>query len=258
MDILIAVLVLALSGLILGLILSFASKVFAVEQNEKEILLREALPGANCGACGYAGCDSYAEALANNETEPNRCIPGGNDTAKMLGEILGTEVIVKSQKAFIKCNGNCNNATDKYEYSGLLSCSAAAALMGGPKSCYYGCLGYGDCVKACDFNAITIKNGLAKINLDICGGCKSCEKACPKDLIEIKSYPFKTNVLCANKDKGAAAKKVCKVACLGCGLCAKKCPLGAIEINDNLAFIDEEKCTGCGICKEACPAKCIV
>lgn len=257
MEILIAVLVLGVAALILGLMLSYASKVFAVEQDEKEVALREALPGANCGACGYAGCDGYAEALSKGEAEPNLCAPGGSDTANALGEILGISVTLIPKKAIVKCKGCKDNATFRYEYVGLNSCASAAMLAGGPKDCSFGCLGLGDCVKACEFNAIKVENGIAVIDYNICGGCGSCAAACPRGIIEVKSAPFTPTVLCKSKDKGAVSRKVCKVSCIGCGICAKNCPNEAITVTDFLATIDPEKCSSCGICIAKCPQKCI-
>lgn len=257
MEILIAVLILGGVALLLGLMLSYASKVFAVPQDEKEIAIREALPGANCGACGYAGCDGYAEALNKGEAEPNLCAPGGSETAKALGEILGVEVSITPKKAVVKCKGCLDNAQFRYDYSGLTSCASAMTIAGGPKDCSFGCLGLGDCMRACDFNAITIKNGLPQINLDICGGCGGCASACPKGIISIMEFPFKPTVLCKSKDKGAISRKVCKASCIGCGICAKNCEAGAITVTDFLAEIDPQKCTGCGACISKCPQKCI-
>ena len=257
LEILIAVLILGATALLLGLMLSYASKVFAVKQDEKEIALREALPGANCGACGYAGCDGYAEALNKGEAEPNLCAPGGADTAAALGEILGVEVSIIPKKAVVKCKGCKDNAAMRYEYVGLDSCASAMALAGGPKECSYGCLGLGDCVKACEFNAIKIENKIARIDYDICGGCGSCAAVCPREIISIMEFPFKPTVLCKSKDKGAVARKVCKTSCIGCGICAKNCPSNAITVTDFLAEIDPDKCTACGLCIEKCPQKCI-
>lgn len=257
MEILTAVIVLGLAALILGLILSFASSVFAVKQDEREVKLREVLPGANCGACGFAGCDNFAESLNKGECEANLCIPGGKETAEKLGEILGIEISVTPKKAVLKCKGCINNATNKFEYTGLASCTAAASLFGGQKECAFGCLGLGDCVNACDFSAISIKNGIAQIDEDICGGCGKCATVCPKNIIDIKEYPFKATVVCKNKDKGAVARKVCKTACIGCSICVKNCEASAISVTDFLAEIDETKCTNCGVCIEKCPQKCI-
>ncbi len=258
MDILIAVAILGGSGLLLGFLLSLASKVFAVSEDKKTADIRAALPGANCGSCGYAGCDSYAEAVAKGDAEPNLCTPGGADAASAIGEILGVTVKIEEKKAVVLCQGNCDNVGEKYEYSGMRTCAAAAAVLGGPSDCRYGCIGYGDCQAACNFDAIKVISNLATVDTDKCTGCSKCVTTCPKGIIKLYKTPIGPVVACNNKDKGPAARKVCKTACIGCGLCAKNCPAGAIEIKDNLAEIDPAKCTSCRKCAEVCPMKCII
>lgn len=257
-EILIAVAIVGTIGLLGGILLTVISKLCSTEEeNEKLAEIRDSLPGANCGACGYAGCDSYAEAVENGSAEPNLCVPGGLDTAKKLSEILGVEIEFVPKVAMVNCNGCTENAETKYNYSGMSSCRAAAALSGGMKSCEYGCLGFGDCVNVCEFGAISVQNGVAVVDPEICGGCGECAEACPKQVISIIPLKKATKVLCNNKEKGGAARKKCKVACIGCSACVRACEFGAVTVENFLAKIDAEKCTACGKCIAACPQKII-
>lgn len=257
MQILIPVIIVAAIGLIAGLGLSLASKYLSDPPDEKFEAIREALPGANCGACGYNGCDDYANAVKDGIAQPNLCIPGGKDTAAALSDVLGIEIEVEQKVAFVACQGDCNKAKIKYNYSGIESCAAANAFYGGQMECNFGCLGLGDCAKACEENGITVTDGLAKINPAACKACGKCISACPKKLISFipTSAPFK--VLCKNTDKGAKAMKVCETSCIGCTKCVKVCPSDAIKVESFLAVIDPAKCTACGKCKEVCPKGCI-
>ena len=257
MEILIPVIIVAAIGLIAGIGLSLASKYLSDPPDEKFEAIREALPGANCGACGYNGCDDYANAVKEGIAEPSFCIPGGKDTASALSEILGIKIDVEQKVAFVGCQGNCNNANLKYNYSGMQSCAAASALFGGQLECSFGCLGFGDCAKVCEENGITIVDGLAKINYAMCKACGKCITACPKKLISFTPVSPSLKVLCKNTDKGAKAMKVCKTSCIGCTKCVKNCEFDAIKVENFLAVIDPEKCTACGKCKEVCPRGCI-
>lgn len=255
-GIILAVVIVAGIGLVLGLALAVASIVFAVPVDEKEVAVRECLPGANCGACGYSGCDGYAQALAKGETtECNRCIPGGNDVAKEVASIMGLEAgNVTPMVAAVMCQGNCNNVKEKLEYNGVKSCKMAAQLFGGPKECVYGCIGFGDCVNVCQYNAIFICDGVARINPDNCKACKMCINTCPRHLIDL--FPLdtaKAAVLCVNHEKGASTRKHCKAGCIGCMKCVKACEVGAVKVENFCAKVDYEKCIGCGKCHEACP-----
>lgn len=252
MEILIPVIIVAAIGLIAGVGLSLASKYMSVPVDEKQEKVREALPGANCGACGYSGCDGYAEAVAKGDAAPNLCAPGGKTAAQAMADILGVEVETVENAAFVGCGGNREVSLSKYAYEGMHSCMAASLLHGGPLQCEYGCIGFGDCAKACQFDGITMVDGKPVINPDICSGCGSCAASCPKSLIKIIPKSAPVRVACANKSKGAAVAKSCKVSCIACMLCEKNCPTGAIKVIDNLAVIDYSLCTGCGKCKEVC------
>ncbi len=257
-GILIAGLIVGGTGLIIGILLEVAGKFFAMPVNEKEEKIREALPGSNCGGCGYAGCDALASAIAKGEASPNACPVGGAKSAELIGKILGVKVEVTKKVAYVKCSGSCDVAPDKYEYHGSMTCIEAANVTGsGPKKCSYGCMGLGSCVNACNFDAITIENGIAVIDKEKCTSCGKCVAVCPKKLIEIIPYNSKYKVACNNKDKGKDVKAVCSVGCIGCGLCAKNCKFDAITIEDNVAKIDYSKCKNCGICANKCPVKII-
>ncbi len=252
MNILIPVIIVTAIGFIAGIALSLAAKFMAVEIDEKQEKIRECLPGANCGACGYSGCDGYAAAIASGEATPDKCAPGGDSTANGLAEILGVEISSTPKIAFIACGGNCESSALKYNYQGFESCAAANLVHSGPLECEYGCIGFGDCIKACVFGAIEIKNGRPVVCSDLCAGCGKCTDACPKSLIRLVNKDTKTFVNCSSKAKAAVANKECKLSCIGCKLCEKVCENGAITVNDNLAVIDREKCTDCGKCKEVC------
>lgn len=253
--ILIPVLILAVMGLILGLGLALASKFMSVPTDEHEAQIRECLPGANCGACGYTGCDGYAAAIAKGEADPDKCAPGGVNTAKALGKVLGIEISSTPKVAFIACQKNSKN---KYEYTGKPSCLSASLVHGGPLECQFGCIGLGDCVSACRFGAITLQNGKPIICEDICTGCGACAAVCPKTLISIIPKDSKTRVLCSNCHKGPNVVKVCTTSCIACGMCVKACENEAITVENNVAVINPDKCINCGKCKDVCKRKAII
>ncbi|MBO5939066.1 MAG: RnfABCDGE type electron transport complex subunit B [Clostridia bacterium] len=258
-EILIAALVVGGIGAICAVMLIAASKFFAVKEDETVGRLRECLPGANCGACGYAGCDGYAKALAEGGVKTNLCTPGADATAKQLAEILGVEAEeVVEQVAVIHCYGDCNHTAKKMEYEGIESCAAAKTLYGGAGLCSFGCIGLGDCVSVCPNQAICIENGMAHIDTRLCIGCGLCAKTCPRGIIELMADVERVLVTCNSRDKGAVARKACSNACMGCKKCEKSCPSGAIKVVDNLAVIDYELCDNCGSCAKVCPVGCIL
>jgi Na+-translocating ferredoxin:NAD+ oxidoreductase RNF subunit RnfB len=260
MHILIPLLIGLAIAILCGVILTVASKVFAVKEDEKFIKIRDCLPGANCGACGYSGCDGYAKALSSGECEvTNACVPGGDGAAQQIAEVLGVKAEDVIEKvAYVSCNGSCDVSLRKFEYHGEKSCRIAKMSYSGDKFCTYACLGYGDCVAVCPQNAIKVSNGVAKIDPQLCIGCGICARTCPNKIIKLIEDTSKVAVLCSNHDKGAVTRKVCKNGCIGCGKCEKTCPHGAIKVDNNLAVIDYTKCTGCGECAKACPIGCIV
>ena len=258
MIILIPVLIVLAIGTLLGLGLSSADKFMSVPVDEKQSKIRECLPGANCGACGYSGCDGYAAALAEGSAEPNKCAPGGEATANALGEVLGVKVETESKVAFIACGAKPGTVKELFEYTGLKTCAAAKLAGGGPVACEYGCLGYGDCMRACEFGGITLTDGRPHICEDLCVACGKCVNACPKSLIKLVPKNAKFRVNCSNKKKGPMVVKACDTSCIACGMCERACEAGAIKVVDNLAVIDYDLCVACGKCKEACPRKVIV
>lgn len=259
-DILIPTASVTAIGLVCAVILVLASKFFAVKENEKIGQIRECLPGANCGACGYAGCDGYAKALAEEEgIKTNLCVPGGDGASRQISEILGVEFEdVVEKVAVIHCYGDCNHTSNKMDYVGIHSCEAAKTMYGGKGKCTFGCMGLGDCVKVCPQDAICIQNGIAHIDTRRCIGCGLCAKVCPQHIITVINDVESVLVTCSNTEKGAAVRGKCTNGCIGCKKCEKNCPSGAIKVENNLANIDYSLCTGCKICAENCPVGCIL
>ncbi len=258
-PIIIAVLVVCAIALICGVMLVIVSKLMAVKVDERLPAIRECLPGANCGACGYAGCDGYAEALLNGGVKTNLCVPGADAVAKQLADVLGVEFEdVIEQVAVIHCRGDYSVTRDKMDYRGINSCAAANLLFAGRGACPFGCLGLGDCARACPNGAICLENGVARVDTRKCTGCGICAKTCPNHLIDVMPDTAKVLVTCSNCEKGAVTRKECTHGCLGCGKCKRECPADAIEIVNNLARIDYSKCISCGHCAEVCPTGCIM
>ena len=257
-GIIISTSIVAGAGILIGVLLGIASKVFHVEVDEKEIQVRELLPGNNCGGCGYAGCDQLAKAIVTGEALASACPVGGTQAAKSIAEIVGGDAEVVRKTAFVKCGGTADKTTRKYDYSGNKSCIEAAFVPGsGEKSCKYGCMGYGSCVDVCEFNAIHVKNGIAVVDREECVACGKCVKACPKNLIEIIPYDNKYIVACISQYPGKQVKTICQTGCIACKICEKACQFDAIHVENNIAKIDYEKCTNCGECAKKCPSKII-
>lgn len=259
-GIIMAVLVIGITGLVIGLLLGIAAKKFAVEVDEKEILIREVLPGNNCGGCGFAGCDALAKAIAAGEAPVNACPVAGAEKAKEIANIMGVSADEKEkQVAFVKCNGTCDKTTVKYNYYGVQDCRKLALIPGrGDKKCKFGCMGYGSCVEACPFDAIHVINGVAKVDKEKCKACGKCLQVCPNHLIELVPYSGCYKVACSSTEKGKNVREACEAGCIGCGICVKQCEAQAITVENNIAYIDQSKCTKCGKCAEKCPAKVIL
>ena len=258
MEYLLPIIIFAALGLLAGILLSVFSKIFAVEKDNRIDKIKEVLPNANCGACGFSGCEAYATAIVNDGAKTGLCIPGGDATSQKISDIMGVafEDIIEC-KAVVRCNGKCNVTKDKYIYEGADSCAASNALYSGKKQCTAGCLGLGDCVKACKFEAIKIIDNVAVIDREKCTGCGMCKEACPNDLISINAEEKNVEILCSSHFNAKETIKMCKNGCIGCGKCAKICPFDAIVVDKNHAIIDHDKCTACGKCIEVCPVSCI-
>lgn len=255
-----ATLLIGAIGLFIGLFLGVAAIKFKVEVDEKEEAVLAALPGNNCGGCGFPGCSGLAAAIAKGEAPVNACPVGGEPVGKVIAGIMGVEAgESERQVAYVHCQGDCEKATLDYDYSGIEDCRMISFVPnGGAKSCNYGCLGYGSCVKACPFDAIHVVNGVAVVDKEKCKACGKCIAVCPKNLISLVPYSAKHLVACSSQDKGPVTMKACTVGCIGCGLCVKACPVEAVKVENFHAVIDHEKCIGCGACKEKCPKKAII
>ena len=250
-----AVAFVVIAGLIAALLLVIASHVFYVPVDDRVSNVREILPGANCGGCGYAGCDDYAAAVVGDENTPcNACTVGGASVAAQIAEMLGRNAGSAEEKvAQVKCNGTCDASKKILEWQGMQSCAGAKTFFSGNSACAFGCIGLGDCVNVCDFDSIGIVNGVAKVNHDTCVACGQCAKACPQHLIDMVPKKAQVHVLCSNTDKGAATRKQCDNGCIGCGKCVKVCKFEAITVENNVASIDYSKCKNCGMCLKECP-----
>ncbi|MBR4555124.1 MAG: RnfABCDGE type electron transport complex subunit B [Ruminococcus sp.] len=248
----------AVLGAVSGVLLTFVSKVFAVQTDERLDAVSEALPQVNCGSCGYSGCADYAAAVIKG-APCNLCRPGGAAVSAKLSEIMGVEDKgAEKMHAFVRCAGDCSKAEHKYVFGGISSCAACNKFYNGSKACTSGCLGYGDCVKVCPEGAISIKDGIAAVDYDKCIGCGLCVKECPNHLIVLRPDRQKIEVACASSDPGKITRQLCASGCIGCGVCARACPKKTIRIIDNHAAIDSELCVSCGICKIKCPIGAIV
>jgi Na+-translocating ferredoxin:NAD+ oxidoreductase RNF subunit RnfB len=246
-------------------VLYFVAQQFKVDEDPRIDEVEDALPASNCGGCGYAGCRNFAEACVKSDSlDGLYCPVGGNDTMQQVAKILGREVAEQDPLvAVLRCNGHCDARPKTNHYDGAMSCSVASLLYGGDTGCQYGCLGFGDCVEVCDFDALHMdsKTGLPVVTDENCTACGACVKECPKDLFELRKRAKKDRkiyVACRNEDKGGLAKKSCTVACIGCKKCFNVCPFDAITMENNLAFIHSDKCKLFRKCVPECPTNAII
>ena len=265
MTVLFTILTLSLLGILAAVILYFVAQKFKVEEDPRIDDVEKMLPGANCGGCGFAGCRGLADALVSkDDISALFCPVGGAATMEGIATYLGKVAPKKEPTvATVRCGGVCSKRPRTNEYNGTKSCVIAASFYVGESACAYGCLGYGDCVEACAFDAIKVnpETGIAEVDPDKCTACGACVKACPKKIIELrKKWPKNraVYVACASKDKGAVTMKACKAGCIGCGKCAKVCAFDAITVENGLAYIDSQKCKLCRKCVNECPTGAIV
>ena len=256
---------LSIIGTLAAIILYFVAQKFKVFEDPRIDEVEQALPAANCGGCGFAGCRAFAEAcVKTDDLSDLNCPVGGNDTMGNVAKLLGLEAVKKAKRtAYIRCNGTCDHRPKTSNFDGATTCAIAASVYSGETDCQWGCDGFGDCYNVCEFDAIELRAnlGVPLILDDMCVACGKCVDACPKNLIEMrKQFPKnrKVVVACRNKDKGAIARKACDVGCIGCSKCEKECKFDAITIENNLAFIDSDKCTLCRKCVPVCPTNSIL
>ncbi len=262
--VLISLITLGVIGAFAAVVLFFVAKKFYVFEDPRIDEVEAALPAANCGGCGFPGCRGFADACVKADTMDGlNCPVGGAETMQKVADILGkTPVIAAPTVAVVRCSGTCDHRPRNNHYDGVQHCFIAHNLFSGETGCSFGCLGLGDCEVSCEFDAIHInpETMLPEVDEDKCTSCGACVKACPKLLIELRKKGPKSRriyVACRNEDKGAIAKKSCDVACIGCSKCQKVCPHDAITINNNLAFIHDDKCKLCRKCVEVCPTNAI-
>ncbi|NMA92016.1 MAG: Fe-S cluster domain-containing protein [Firmicutes bacterium] len=248
-------------GVLFGALLALAARFFAVESDPRVEEIAEVLPGANCGACGYAGCQNFAQAVVEGKAAVDSCIPGGSETAEAIGKILGQDVEGREPVvAAVFCIGDREKASSKFIYFGIEDCRIAEEYGGGFKDCPYGCLGLGSCVAACPFDAMRMgPDGLPEVDRDKCTGCGLCKEACPRGIIRMIPREERGHlVLCNSRDRGRAVSRACQVGCIGCRACVRACPEEAITMEENLAVIDLDRCNDCGECVPKCRPGCII
>jgi electron transport complex protein RnfB len=260
LPVLFSIIVLGGLGAVFGIMLGVASKKFAVRKDERAERVREYLPGANCGGCGFPGCDGLAAAIAAGKAEITSCAPLSAENAAKIGEVMGVSVgDVVPKVARVMCLGSSGNCKNKFDYDGAKDCRAAYAIASGFKACRFACLGLGTCAKVCKFGAIKMgRDGIAFIDEEKCTGCGRCVEQCPQSSIAVLDRDIDVYAGCTNIDKGKAVTQNCSAGCIGCGICAKSCPFGAITMEHNLPVVDYGKCRSCWVCVEKCPRKCML
>jgi len=257
MELLLGAGLLAFLGLIFGAGLYVASKKFAVDIDPRIEKIEEALPGANCGACGFPGCSGLAAAIVHGGADVTTCPAGGSAAYKKIAEIMGVGVVERpAEKAVVHCAGR--EVDTRFNYTGPADCGSAALIQDGPKACRFGCLGFGDCAAACPFGAIGMMGAFPRVDEAKCTGCGRCVESCPRGLIAVRPASKSVRVLCKSRDRGKAVSSVCKAGCIACKRCEKVCKFGAMRVVDNLAAIDYAKCTQCGECVKECPTGSII
>jgi Na+-translocating ferredoxin:NAD+ oxidoreductase RNF subunit RnfB len=249
----------ALLAFALGITLGWFKEKFKVERDPKIDAVREALPSINCGACGYPGCDGYAEAIAKGDAPINKCAPGGKAVVDALSALMGVNASGEDTVAVLLCQGTKEKAPEKGEYVGVKTCRAAKLSAGGTKLCAYGCLGFGDCTLVCQFDALHMgEDGLPHVDYVKCTGCGLCVQECPQQILALAPRSRKGSVvLCSNRSViKASVLKTCKVGCIKCEACVRVCPEQCISMVNGIPVTDYAKCTSCGLCVQKCPTKC--
>lgn len=255
---LIPIVSLGVLGGIFGLALAYASKVFHVDEDPRVTEVEDALPGANCGACGFPGCSGLANAIVEGSAPVNACPVGGQETADNVAAIMGVDsATMEKQVAVVLCQGDCEKAKDKFEFVGVQDCRVMNSYYSGQKQCEHGCLGGGTCVEVCEFDAISIVDGIAVIDKEKCTACNRCIEVCPKNVIDMVPYSAETVIKCNSTDSGKIVRQNCDIGCIGCRLCVRNCPEETIGFENRLAKIDYSGCVNCGVCVEKCPTGCI-
>lgn len=258
LQVFIPALILLVLAMLFAIALAYLGKKLAVSRDERIDQVKDCLSGANCGACGYAGCDGFATALVEGKAELSSCNATSKEKKEEIAEILGLTDTGEATKVVVCCHGG-QGAKDKYDYVGYGDCRSMELLAGGRKQCAWGCLGTGSCVDACQHHAVTVKQkGYSEVSLSKCISCGKCISVCPKKIIKRIPASATYYVACSNHQKGKEVRELCTKGCIACGICVKQCEVGAITIIDNLATIDYTKCINCGKCAAKCPQRCIV
>ncbi len=251
------IIILGSLGILFGIGLYIASRVFHVKTDPRVERIEDALPGTNCGACGLAGCSGFAKAIVHGSADVGGCVPGGEDVSHLISDIMGVEAkVADKQVAILHCAGR--EVANRFEYQGLQTCRSAAMYQGGQKQCPYGCLQFGDCVRACPFDALHMVDGFPVVDEEKCTACNKCVLACPKNLFSLRNLKKLVHIACKSVDVAKNTRLACKVGCISCKKCEKICPFDAVHVENNLAVIDYNKCTSCGKCVAECPTKTIV